>query len=124
MPPFFAWIAILIVAIGSGLLTYSFTVKVVENGTKDRSEVHWVYMLVGLIMIIIGVILIWAVVRSCRMGSCSARSGEVCRAVTKDFAKYLDAQNSKLYSGIKDAHSSRMGGNPFKGEVNPSKDQK
>ena len=108
MSPFFGWLAIVLVSVGVGLLVYSLTVNTVEQNGKDRSSVHWVYILLGLIFIIIGLLIMWRVIRAAKEGgggSCRAGPGEVCQALPVGFAQYLNQQKIATFGGIQAAHA-------------------
>lgn len=108
-------IALILVIVGSGLSTYSFTVKVVQNDAK-KSTVHWVYLAAGILLIIIGFLVAWFGTR----GGCKAIEGEVCIPVTKTLAAEIKKSRSAAISGYGSnflANSSAASG----GEVNPFK---
>jgi hypothetical protein len=54
-------IAILLILIGTGLLTYSGVCVTVEKNGKKRSVVHGVYIAMGVILIIISIIIFWLI---------------------------------------------------------------
>jgi hypothetical protein len=90
-------LAVILIIIGSGLATYSFTVKTVESNNKKRSSVHWVYMFVGAILVIVGVLIVMLkIFKGCKcVQNCVAYEGETCVSVPQALAANIRMQKQK-----------------------------
>ncbi len=107
-------IALILVLVGGGLATYSFSIKVTESDTKSRSSVHWVYLAAGVLLVVIGFLVAWFKTR----GDCKAISGEKCIPVSLELAAEIKKSRSAAISGYGStflANNKAASG----GEVNP-----
>ena len=95
-------LAVILIIVGSCLITYSFTVKVVEKNNKPRSSIHWVYMFIGLLLLIIGILIVMLKIfkGSKCVQNCTAMEGETCVSVPMNLANNIREQKRKYQSHL------------------------
>lgn len=76
-------LAFILIVIGAGLAAYSLTVKTVESNNKPRSAAHYVYIVVGIIMVLIGILII-IVLYSRKKGKCMDISDGMMKPKKRD----------------------------------------
>lgn len=81
-------VAIIIILIGTGLLVYSGTCVTVEKNGKKRSVVHWVYIIIGLVFIIISIIILILIAKDLRIYA-KVKTGMVLVPVPEKFGNWL-----------------------------------
>jgi uncharacterized membrane protein len=111
----FVILAVILIIVGSCLITYSFTVKVVETNNKPRSSIHWVYMFIGLILLIIGILIVMLkIFKGCKnicVQNCTAMEGETCVSVPMNLANNIREQKRKYQSHLADGYINNMSAN-------------
>jgi len=113
-------VGLILIVLGGAAFGHSFTEKVI-NGDETTSEVHWIYIALGILGVGVGIALV--VLVYAKKSTCKALPGEVCTAIPKELANQIMSNKREFVRGqgkfYTDAYSKSMGGSS--GEKNPFK---
>jgi hypothetical protein len=103
MPSFQVWLGVILIILGVAGAAYSTTMKTTESDGKKHSSIHWIAVIIGVIVAIIGFLLIFLGVKS-GIGVCRPTKGFKCLSIPENevkSVKYLLAtgmEQNKSYS--------------------------
>ena len=80
--------AIIFILIGTGLFVYSGTCVTVEKNGKKRSVVHWVYIAIGVILILASIFILILIARDLRTYA-KVKTGMTLVPVPEKFGNWL-----------------------------------
>lgn len=108
----FVILAVILIIVGSCLITYSFTVKVVEKNNKPRSSIHWVYMFIGLILLLIGILIVMLkIFKGKCVQNCIAMEGETCISIPLALASNIRKEKQRYQNQLAQGYINNVSAN-------------
>jgi hypothetical protein len=86
-------VAVILILIGTGLFVYSGTCVTVEKNGKKRSVVHWVYIAIGIIFILISIWILFLLAKDLKNIQ-KVPEGMILASVPENFGVWV-GENSK-----------------------------